>query len=331
MQTICIRKRGTGIENIKIYGKKDIYKLVYDFPERHEPDEAMVLRLNSGFSGSFMPAEITRNVFSSRLTVQLSGYCFLTQYLPMLPLKKHHFLHIVNGIIKGFEEAEAMGFSFGQILTDPSYVLVRPSDLSIKFILIPDLLFCQEYHPGSLLRSVAERTVFSGDTDISFLDTYVRLTYDRENCLKKIKNFTEAIAKGISSCEDTLKRCPVCGAVRLADNTCVCGYNTMSQQDRKQNGVFLEHCPDGRIIPVNIFPFIMGRVNGTGSFCTRSTVVSRLHAELTHENSDYYISDKNSTNGTFINNRKIPSSVKIQLKDSDIFTLGDESFIFFVK
>jgi len=222
-------KRGTGTENIRIYGKNGTYKLIYDFPGKHRPDEDMILRLNNGFCDCFMPVDITGNVFFQRITVTLSGYCFLTQYLPMLPLRKHQFFHIVNGILRGLEEAEAMGFSFRQILTNPSYVLICPSDLSIKFILIPDRLFCQEYQPGLLLRNVAEKTVFSGDTDISFLDEYIRLTYNRENCLKMMKNFTEAAAGGIS-CRGSLKRCPVCGAVRLDINKCSCGYSTISQQ-----------------------------------------------------------------------------------------------------
>lgn len=327
-----------GIENLKISGKNDTYKLIYDFPEKHEPNETQVFRLNNGFSESFMPVEITKNVFSPRLTVSLAGYCSLTQYLPMLPLKRNHFLHIVSGIISGIEDAEVQGFSRKNILMDPSYVMICPSDLNVKFILIPDSQFVQNYPLNVLLRNIAEKSVFSSDTDISFLEEYVDISYmDEKICSEKMKQFIGTLVSGGDS-EETLKRCPGCGALGIVKDVCrVCGYNTVTgmpaqpQKTEKKENVFLEHCSDGEIIPVNKFPFRMGRLTDNSEFYTCSAVVSRLHAELTHENSHYYIVDKNSTNGTFINNRKIQSSEKVILKDSDVFTLGDESFIFFVK
>lgn len=342
-----IRKRGMGIENLRIFGKTDTYKLIYDFPEKNEPDEAQIFRLNKGFSEKFMPVEISRNVFNSKLTVSLSGYCSLTQYLPMLPLKRNHFLHIISDIITAMEDAEALSFSRKHILMDPSYVMISPSELNVKFILIPDRNFVQNYPLNVLLRNIAERAVFSSDTDISFLDEYVDITYmDEKICAARMKNFISKMINGF--CDDsgeTLKRCPGCGALGIVKDICaVCGYNTAAKipaqkpdspelvlQEEKVENAFLEHCDDGEIIPVDKFPFRMGRLTDNTEYTTFSAVVSRKHAELTHENSQYYISDKNSTNGTFINNKKIKSSEKVALNDSDVFTLGDESFIFFVK
>jgi len=50
--------------------------------------------------------------------------------------------------------------------------------------------------------------------------------------------------------------------------------------------------------------------------------VSRYHAEIIYNDSKYYIKDMGSTNGTWVNGKKLPPYRQILLNDSDQLRLG---------
>ena len=54
-------------------------------------------------------------------------------------------------------------------------------------------------------------------------------------------------------------------------------------------------------IEVKEFPFFIGKLGTNVDYCLERDVVSRYHAKITKEEEHYYITDLNSTNGTFVN------------------------------
>ena len=56
--------------------------------------------------------------------------------------------------------------------------------------------------------------------------------------------------------------------------------------------------------------------------------VSKLHAKLFKDNGQYIVEDLNSTNGTFLNDTKVP---KAALKHSDIVTIGKHTLTIYYK
>jgi len=67
-------------------------------------------------------------------------------------------------------------------------------------------------------------------------------------------------------------------------------------------------------LPVNNFPFQIGRQSGIG-FTVPSNSVSRIHAEILKEDSRLILRDNNSTNGTFVNRNKLEGQVELQHGD----------------
>ncbi|HEX5103365.1 MAG TPA: EAL domain-containing protein [Pirellulaceae bacterium] len=77
-------------------------------------------------------------------------------------------------------------------------------------------------------------------------------------------------------------------------------------------------------IELDKFPFTMGR----NESCDRqvlSSRVSREHAEIVREGNGFVVRDNSSTNGTFLNGKKIDSS---KLKDGDLLVIADVQFSF---
>lgn len=56
--------------------------------------------------------------------------------------------------------------------------------------------------------------------------------------------------------------------------------------------------------------------------------ISRFHAQIVMQNGAFYIIDNNSTNGTFVNGRRIPPQQKVRINNGDIIKLANEEFIF---
>lgn len=55
-----------------------------------------------------------------------------------------------------------------------------------------------------------------------------------------------------------------------------------------------------------------------------ANVVSRRHAQITQQGSDYWITDTGSTNGVAINGRRIPAHQPIKLDDGALLRIGDQ-------
>lgn len=69
----------------------------------------------------------------------------------------------------------------------------------------------------------------------------------------------------------------------------------------------------------------IGRERSAADLVVSDPNVSRRHAELTFTGSDWTLEDLNSTNGTFVNNRRI---MRCPLRDGDVLTFGLSKFEF---
>jgi pSer/pThr/pTyr-binding forkhead associated (FHA) protein len=63
-------------------------------------------------------------------------------------------------------------------------------------------------------------------------------------------------------------------------------------------------------------------------YCLEKNVVSRYHAKLTKEEDKYYITDLNSTNGTFVNDQILTTYEKKEITQGDRIALANLNFEF---
>lgn len=80
-------------------------------------------------------------------------------------------------------------------------------------------------------------------------------------------------------------------------------------------------------IIITAFPFIIGKLKKNVDYCLESDAISRFHAKISKEGGIYYLTDLNSTNGTFINKEALHSYEKRELKEGDEVTFANISFI----
>jgi len=90
--------------------------------------------------------------------------------------------------------------------------------------------------------------------------------------------------------------------------------------------------PSKGSIMVTPLPFVMGRTEGT--LILQDPNISRKHAQITYDEAQraYFVEDLNSSNGTFVNAKRIMPRQAVELSHGTVIALGPEiSFLFELK
>lgn len=71
------------------------------------------------------------------------------------------------------------------------------------------------------------------------------------------------------------------------------------------------------VISLGEFPFFIGRFQKDTDSLKESRNISRMHSKIEQIGSSFFISDLNSTNGTFVNQKRVEKDKKIELYEGD--------------
>lgn len=87
---------------------------------------------------------------------------------------------------------------------------------------------------------------------------------------------------------------------------------------------------NNREIPIDHFPFTIGRKADNDLALTDRGTVSKEHAAITCENGDFFIEDRDSANGTFLNSfaENGKRITKEKLSSGDVIYIYDSPFVF---
>lgn len=93
---------------------------------------------------------------------------------------------------------------------------------------------------------------------------------------------------------------------------------------------FLVRVSTGEKIAITKAEFRIGRSEQRTDYCIKNnTGVSNVHATVLYKNSQYYIKDNHSTNGTYVNGEKISADGSIiKLRSGSVIRLYNEEIIF---
>lgn len=79
------------------------------------------------------------------------------------------------------------------------------------------------------------------------------------------------------------------------------------------------------------FPFFIGKLKSKVNGMIENRTISRYHARIDEEAGSYYITDLNSTNGTFLNGQKLDPNQKEEIKLEDIVAFANVEYKFICK
>lgn len=96
-----------------------------------------------------------------------------------------------------------------------------------------------------------------------------------------------------------------------------------------QFGAYLIRKRTGEKIAINRKEFVIGKDPSQTDYCVSgNSAISRAHVVIISNGVGYDVSDKNATNGTYVNGVKVSAFKKVAIKDGDILRLADEDFEF---
>ena len=85
---------------------------------------------------------------------------------------------------------------------------------------------------------------------------------------------------------------------------------------------------DGRVVPITDTVFTVGRRPGNLLCITDDQFISGMHAELVWRNGQTFVVDKNSTNGTFVNDQKLTPGSEMIVNNGDRVKFGATTYLF---
>ena len=71
---------------------------------------------------------------------------------------------------------------------------------------------------------------------------------------------------------------------------------------------------------------VIGRTQGRGRLVIGDREISEEHAEISFDHGAYYLTDLNSTNGTFVNGEPLAQGRSVQLNQMDEISFGTKRF-----
>lgn len=83
-------------------------------------------------------------------------------------------------------------------------------------------------------------------------------------------------------------------------------------------------------IQMTEFPFYIGRFQKHTNQLKENIGVSRMHCKIEEQAGKYYVYDLRSTNGTYVNEKKIEQDCKVEVKSGDEIAIADSVYEFLV-
>lgn len=244
-------------------------------------------------------------------------------------------------LLKGIEKAAEMGEEYlldtGRILLQPDYIYLDPDDWKIWLCFYP----FEEGDPADSLLALAEYLLDHLDRQDSGAVTlgyeFYRMAGEENPSIRKLlEEWGESSPekeRSISylSCEEKqTEEKPQ--ENRLAENfpEWIEGTpgGTACLSKLREPGLFLRSENAGQPdLRVNKESFLLGKKKDAVDGWLKVRGISRIHAKISREEDCYYLTDLNSTNGTFLNGGRLGINEKARLRPGDSVAFADVRYV----
>lgn len=293
--------------------------------------ESKVNFANKELSNCLLKIGFKKKRSSFKVIVYGEKYMTLKEYLSA-PLDKKSFATLLKNISVNLETMRDKFYNPQNVLLDINYVMFDSVYRKIYFAYIPIEPFDSGFRLNEFLLSIADQATFESSEDTAYVDEYKRIL--SENTGFSFFDLNEYIER--LNLDDSTKKkqhmyCPHCNSpINNGSVYCSkCGFNLLSvttnnskgtynfwqtsiskerEEDIKavKSGLVLRRKISGETIKISKPIFKIGRNKNLCDYVISDPSISGEHAIIiSKSDGDFCIADNNSTNYTFLNNRRV--------------------------
>lgn len=305
-------------------------------------------------TGGFLVPQYRKGLFGTVFSADLENSAVLSEKLAA-GISSDEFLDLFLQILQCMRKADQLYIKRDRILCDKDYIFVRNSTGSVSMVYLP---FKIDYESGSLLSfltKIIDATNLNDGANVKLRILRDYLTslneIELDTVIGRVRQIKGNTVRGDETVEmedpdhfdderiDIFEpeEPRISGRVSSDDEP----------DDDKEGTMLLPKTKNVRIKKRIVGTF--SAVNGKDYFeaDTKSLTVGRshkanhrilgndavsgIHAEIIKEETDFYIQDSYSSNGTLVNDRQIDPEEMVKLSDGDRVTFADEDYIFHIK
>jgi FHA domain/Domain of unknown function (DUF6382) len=263
--------------------------------------------------------------------------------------KEQLITHLVN-IVDSLTELVKSGVDFENILLDKKHIFLDHFSNRLVFMCLPikDNVF-EKVSMNGFFKELIASTSYDENDDLQF---FIKLhNYLASPRVFQLQEFKEKLTEFSGGCREendavTEKHSNfyspglITRALALADEgTTVLG--TFNELDEYEEGTtalgidngrlpkpFLLEVETGAKIVVTKDVFKIGRDPEQADYASNNKVVGRIHAELVTSDGEYFLIDKHSKNGSYLNGVKLSPNERTKIKHEDRIKLANQEFVF---
>jgi hypothetical protein len=265
--------------------------------------------------------------------------------------KEQLMTHLVN-IVDSLTELEKSGIDFKDILLDKKHIFLDHFSNRLVFMCLPvkDNVF-EKVSMSEFIKELLASTTYDENDDLQFfikLHNYLAGTpaFQLQEFKEKLTKFSGGDGDRNEAVVETNSNYYSPGpgfitrALALGDEgTTVLGaFSDLNELEEGttalgvDNGMllkpFLIEEATGEKIVVTKEVFKIGRDPEQADYASNNKVVGRIHAELVSADGEYFLIDKHSRNGSYLNGVKLSPNEKTKIKHEDRIKLANQEFVF---
>lgn len=342
LTVISFRGEDMARVSIKVVYQNEIF-MQAGIKKKEQISEDQIKFLNKNKNKGFLSVSWEKSATKNLLKYKVSGMTALSEYVKQnMPQDK--YFGLIRQIQKIMEFASDNKLDYNHlVLADPKNVYYDAEKKKVYVAFLP--VISREYKCANVVKFLAKLHKYA---NISVTDQGVmkRYTFFLEDYLKTKKSSVLTHNHLYNLLHDVLEVSPATPSQILAEENAekpAEGNMTASVADESDHTIVVSagqktECAaylkdeNNREIPINHFPFTIGRKADNDLALTDKGTVSKLHAVITYENDTFYIEDKDSSNGTFLNDfaENGQRVIKEKLSSGDVIYIYNIPYVFTV-
>lgn len=308
---------------IKVKKKVDRTILSHKFKsgEQISSNELEVLQKKSL---DFIPsAKITESLFGKSLVYETPNSLELSRYLQQ-NISFDEFGQILTQLVETLLECTSYGLRSSNFEKNPDYIFVDLSSRKVKILYWPMFYLKDTVADRAFLELIV--TSYICDTSSSDITKKKELI----DFLSSTSDFS--LSEFARFVKELMGRTKIVDEIETEYHGVIIPPK-QEDDEPPTEGIWtpcLIHVSSGnKKIPINHFPFVLGRSSKCDYTIPENIRISRQHAEIRKENGVVSICDIEDKNGVKVNGTIIPRMVNFSLNTGDKILLDKEEFVFY--